>query len=114
MEQYLKNFKNCLQKEIPFCAAACPFHIDIFDFIEKMKRGSHKGAYKTYRNAVGFPVIASHLCHAPCKEVCPRREEDGSVELLMLEQACIAFADDNGWPGLPVAPGYRAEGRRGA
>ncbi len=90
----MKNFKNCLQKEIPFCAAACPFHIDIFDFIEKMKRGSHKGAYKTYQNAVGFPVIASHLCHAPCKEVCPRREEDGSVELLMLEQACIAFADD--------------------
>nr|HML38931.1 4Fe-4S dicluster domain-containing protein [Bacillota bacterium] len=94
MEQYLKNFKNCLQKEIPFCAAECPFHIDIPDFIEKMKRGGFKAAFKTYRNAVGFPVIASNLCPEPCKSVCPRRETDSAIELLMLEQACVSFAGD--------------------
>ena len=94
MEQYLKNFKNCLQKEIPFCAAECPFHIEIPDFIEKMKRGGFKAAFKTYRNAVGFPLIASNLCHEPCKGVCPRKDTDRAIELLMLEKACISFTDD--------------------
>lgn len=90
----MKNFKNCLQKEIPFCTAECPFHLEILEFIEKMKRGGFKGAFKTYRNAVGFPLIASNLCHEPCKGVCPRRESDSAIELLMLEKACISFAGD--------------------
>lgn len=94
MEKYLKNFKNCLQKEIPYCAAACPFHIDMLDFIEKMKRGGFKAAFKTYRNAVGFPMIASKLCHEPCKGVCPRKDMDSAVELGMLEKACVAYAGD--------------------
>lgn len=74
--------------------AECPFHLEILEFIEKMKRGGFKGAFKTYRNAVGFPLIASNLCHEPCKGVCPRRESDSAIELLMLEKACISFAGD--------------------
>lgn len=94
MEEYLKNFKNCRQNEIPFCAAECPFHLDILDFIEKMKRGGWKGAFKTYRNAVGFPMIVSQLCHEPCKGVCPRKGTDSAIDLLMLEKACISFTTD--------------------
>jgi len=94
MEQYLNNFKNCLHKEIPYCAAECPFHLDLLDFIEKMKRGGFRGAFKTYRNAVGFPLIASTLCHEPCKGVCPRKECDSAIELGMLEKACVAFTED--------------------
>ena len=90
----MKNFKNCLQKEIPYCAAECPFHLDIHDFIEKMKRGGFRGAFKTYRDTVGFPRIASELCHEPCKGVCPRQTADSAIELLMLEKACISFTAD--------------------
>lgn len=95
MEEYLKNFKNCRQNEIPFCAAECPFHLDILDFIEKMKRGGWKGAFKTYRNAVGFPRIVSELCHEPCKGVCPRKDTDSAIDLLMLEKACVSFVADH-------------------
>ena len=94
MEQYLKNFKNCLQKEIPYCAAECPFHLDVSDFIEKMKRGGFRGAFKSYRDTVGFPMIASELCHAPCRGVCLRKDTDRSIELLLLEKACISFTED--------------------
>ncbi len=93
MEKHLEQFKNCLQKEIPFCQAECPFHLDILDFIEKMKRGGFNAAYKTYRNAVGFPLIASKLCPEPCKGVCPRKELDSPIELKMLEVAAISFSD---------------------
>lgn len=94
MEQQLKNFKNCLQKEIPFCAAECPFHLDILNFIEKMKRSGFKGAFKTYRNAVGFPAVVSSLCPEPCKGVCPHKDSDASIELRLLEQACVAYTGD--------------------
>jgi Fe-S oxidoreductase len=94
MERYLPGFKNCRQKEIPFCVSECPFHLDVFDFIEKMKRCAFKGAFMAYRNAVGFPAIASRLCDEPCKKVCPGRDSGGAVELGLLEKACIALTED--------------------
>jgi NADPH-dependent glutamate synthase beta subunit-like oxidoreductase len=68
--------------------------LDVIEFIEKMKRGGFKGAFKTYRNAVGFPRIGAALCHEPCKGVCPGKEQGGAIELLMLEKACIDHAGD--------------------
>ena len=94
MQQYLANFKNCLQKEPPFCQAECPFHVNVLDFIEKLRRGSFKAAFKDYRNAVGFPLIVSNLCGAPCESVCPRGRTDKAINLLALERACIDFAGD--------------------
>lgn len=91
MKRYLDNFKNCLQKEVPFCQAECPFHIDALAFIEKLQRGSFKAAYKNYRNAVGFPVIVTELCHAPCETVCPRASSDRAVNLHLLERACLEY-----------------------
>ena len=93
-ENYVENFKNCLEKEKPFCQAACPFHIDISGFIDKMKRGAYKAAYKTYRDATGFPGIVSRLCHEPCKAVCPRKTTDSAIELMLLERAAVEYADD--------------------
>lgn len=93
MKTHLEKFKSCLQKEIPFCQAECPFHLDILDFMEKMKRGGYNAAYKTYRNAVGFPLIVSELCPEPCKGICPRRDLDSPIQLKMLELAAISFSD---------------------
>ena len=78
MEQYEKQFENCRQWEKPFCTTACPFHVDILDFQEKMARKSFNAAYKTFRNAVGFPDIVAALCPEYCAACCPR-QEDGSV-----------------------------------
>jgi len=93
-ENYVENFKNCLEKEKPFCQAACPFHIDIIGFIDKMKRGAYKAAYKTYRDSTGFPGIVSRLCHEPCKAVCPRKTTDSAIELRLLERAAVEYAGD--------------------
>lgn len=92
MEQYLKAFKNCLQKEIPFCEAQCPFDFNIRDFIEKSKRGGSMAAFKAYRNSVGFPRIVSEICPQPCKGICPRKDVDKAIDLKLLEKACISFA----------------------
>ena len=93
MEKPANKINNCcLQDEPAFCTAACPFHIDIRDFIEKIQRGSFNAAFKVYRNAVGFPKIVAELCHEPCKEVCPRKDIDEAVALSQIEKASIRYA----------------------
>lgn len=91
MSDYLKNFDNCLEGSIPYCAGACPFNMDVLNFIEKARRGSAKAAFNVYRNAVGFPRIVSRLCPQPCREVCPRKDSGGSIKMLELERAAIAL-----------------------
>lgn len=97
MERFYEQFNGCIQKEMPFCQASCPFHVDIIDFIEKMGRGAYNAAYKTYRNAVTFPAIVSALCPEPCKTRCPRGEEaygGMAIELRGLERSVVALSEN--------------------
>lgn len=90
MEKYLPNFKNCRQHEHPFCRAACPFHLDVPDFVKKVQRGAYNAAYTLYKNAVVFPEIACSICDEPCRGVCPL--EDQSIRLRDLERATVVHA----------------------
>jgi len=86
------NIQDCLQHEPAFCTAACPFHLDGRDFIEKMQRGAFNAAYRLYLNAVGFPGIVAALCDEPCKPVCPRRITDAAIAMRQLENAALQYA----------------------
>lgn len=92
MEGFSDKLKTCLQDEAAFCTAACPFHMDMRDFAEKMRRKSFNSAFKTYRNSVGFPAIVAALCHRPCQSVCPLRDAGGSINIGLLEAASLAHA----------------------
>lgn len=95
MEQYYKQFDSCIQREVPYCQASCPFHLELSDFIEKVKRGAFDAAYKTYKNAVAFPAIVSALCHEPCQLDCPMGQGvygGSAIELRGLERTIIAEA----------------------
>ena len=89
---YMDDFKNCLQYEKPYCQPACPFHLDVNDFVEKIKRSSVNSAFKLYRNAVGFPRIVSQICSQPCQDVCPMKDHGGAIELKELEKSVIVHA----------------------
>lgn len=97
MNEYLKQFDDCLQHEVSFCSAACPFNLDVNAFIARLQEGRFNAAYKTYRDATGFPFIAQKLCTEPCKEACLRNavvSEDKTadpIELLKLEKTCLAY-----------------------
>ncbi|NLN84355.1 MAG: NAD(P)-binding protein [Firmicutes bacterium] len=83
--------QDCLRDEPPFCASACPFNLDIRDFISKTQRGSFSTAFRLYQNTVGFPEIVAQICPAYCQNVCIRQERDESIALKKLEQASIAY-----------------------
>ncbi|MDF2656947.1 MAG: hypothetical protein K0R19_3421, partial [Bacillota bacterium] len=88
MEKYFKQYDRCRQNEKPFCTHVCPFHVDVLDFQTKMVNKNYNAAYKTFRNAVGFPDVAAALCPEYCAGACPRKELDQSVQLNLLEKTC--------------------------
>lgn len=92
MEKYFRQYDTCRQNERPFCSQACPFHVDILDFQSKMINSNYNAAYKTFRNAVGFPDVVAALCPEYCASVCPRKDTDRSVQLNLLEKTCVAKA----------------------
>lgn len=94
MKQTSGLVADCRQSEPAFCTVACPFHLDVRDFVSKLRRGGFNAAYRTYLNAVGFPGIVSALCPEPCREVCPRQNSGGAVALRLLERAALEYASN--------------------
>lgn len=92
MEKYYRQYDRCRQNEKPFCSSTCPFHVDVLDFQSRMENNNYNAAYKTFRNAVGFPDIVAAMCPEYCAGVCPRRDLDQSVQLNLLEKTCVAKA----------------------
>ena len=92
MEKYFRQYDTCRQNEKPFCSGECPFHVDVLDFQSKMVNCNYNAAFKTFRNAVGFPDIVAALCPEYCASACPRGELDQSVQLSLLEKTCVARA----------------------
>jgi len=92
MQTYYKQFENCLQEERPFCSDACPFHMDVLDFQDKLKAKRYNAAYKIFRDAVAFPDIVARICSEYCAAVCPKKDSGGSIQINLLEQTCIAKA----------------------
>lgn len=83
---------ECLQNEQAFCTIACPFNLDIRDFIGMVQQGRFNIAYRTFQNVVGFPGIVTALCPEPCKLVCPLKDAGGSISLKELEKSSIGYA----------------------
>lgn len=92
MDKVSGNIQDCLQNEPAFCTAACPFHLDVRDFIEKIQRGAFNAAYRMYLNAVGFPGIVTAFCDQPCQMVCPKRDRGGPIALRLLEASACNYA----------------------
>lgn len=93
MKNYAREIAaGCLENEEPACKEACPFHLDIREFVTRVRQGRWDAAYRTLETAVGFPAIVALLCDEPCRSACPRREADCAVELKRLEAAVLAYA----------------------
>lgn len=92
MQNYYKQFDACRERDIPSCADACPFKIDILTIQDRIAKGRFNAAYKSIRDCVVFPGIVSELCPAYCQEVCIRKIVDTPVQIKLMEKAVVAGA----------------------
>jgi Fe-S oxidoreductase len=87
-QEFTQSFvKGCLRGEAPECRKACPFGLDIKDFLAKSAKEKWSAAYKTYRNAVVFPSVAAALCPEPCGTACVLR--DAPIRVNAVENAVL-------------------------
>ena len=92
MQNYYKQFETCREHDIPTCADACPFKMDILSVQERIVKGRFNAAYKSIRDCVVFPGIVSELCPAYCEKTCIRSVVDVPVQIRQLERSVIANA----------------------
>ncbi len=92
MQEYYQQFDACRERDIPTCADACPFKMDILTIQERIAGGRFNAAYKSMRDCVVFPGIVSKLCPAYCQKVCVRNAADAPVQLKLMEQSVVASA----------------------
>lgn len=84
---------KCFHGEPASCSYACPFHMDIRSFVEKVGKGRWIAAYKILRDATVFPAIVSALCEQPCRVHCQRTQiGDEAIALRDLEAASLRLA----------------------
>jgi hypothetical protein len=94
-EDYTAYTAQCFRGDPASCACACPFHLDIRSFLDKVSRARWMAAYKMLRDATVFPVIVSTLCEQPCREQCQRTVTgDEPIALRDIEAAVIRNARD--------------------
>ncbi|MBQ6808288.1 MAG: NAD(P)-binding protein [Firmicutes bacterium] len=93
-EQALAKMRTCYEKEAPFCADRCPFHLDVREFMLRLKRGSMNSAFRSFSNGVGFPGLVARLCPGYCEAACPRQKTDSPVRLHKLEEAVYRCASN--------------------
>jgi Fe-S oxidoreductase len=77
---------------MPPCAVACPFGLNVRDFVKKIRRGSFDAALKLYRDAVVFPGIVSSICERQCSFACAKAIRDSAIDISLLEKACLKLS----------------------
>ncbi len=95
-----EKINKCLRDEKAFCSNACPFDIDIRDFLGKIQKGLFTQAYNAYAKTVLFPNIVSRLCPEMCKNNCIRCGIDEPVLVGELEKS-LSYMHKN-----QVTPAY--------
>lgn len=80
---------QCIQDELPWCAAACPLHIDVRAFVGHLARSDRKEALGTLRRTMPLPNILGRICDAPCEEHCKRSEAGEAIRIGALERYCV-------------------------
>lgn len=92
LQSYYDTIDPCRQHDIPMCADACPFRLDVLDLQSKVSTGRYNAAYKTLLHDTLFPGIVARVCPAYCQKACIRQVVDTPVQLLGLEKTILSLA----------------------
>lgn len=111
MDNALVESERCLMCPTPVCVPACPVHIDIPGFIQKIVEKDYRGAYDVLSDANLLAAICGRVCpqEDQCEGVCIVGDSLEPVAIGRLERWVGDQAIDKGWSNLPyIRPnGYR-------
>jgi formate dehydrogenase beta subunit len=68
------------------CMSACPSHLPIVDYIEKIKEGRFLESLEAIREATCLPGVLGRVCVRPCEENCRRGNVDEAISIKWLKR----------------------------
>ncbi|MCF8035181.1 MAG: 4Fe-4S dicluster domain-containing protein [Desulfarculaceae bacterium] len=83
---------RCIEEQAPWCAAACPLHVDARSLCARTAAGDWAGAWQVLLRTMPLPGVLGRICDAPCRERCKRGEAGEAIAIHLLERACVGHA----------------------
>ncbi|MBE6016373.1 MAG: FAD-binding protein [Lachnospiraceae bacterium] len=95
---------HCRNGQAAPCMGECPYHLDVRGLMQKVSRGSFRGAYNILSDALVFPETLCSMCAHACKEACGAELGGVSIDLSLIERTVIANAPRRGVQKFRVPP----------
>jgi NADPH-dependent glutamate synthase beta subunit-like oxidoreductase len=91
LPEILAFSERCIQDEPAWCANDCPLHLDVSALVKHIVAGDFKAGLQLLEKKLIFPEILSYVCDEPCRQLCPRQELGGSIQIRELERSCYIY-----------------------
>ena len=107
-EEILQNMKNivegCMGEETPACAATCPMHTNVKEYVRLIGEGKGEEAIKVIRDKLFIPASLGRICAHPCEGKCKWNEGKSPMAIAALKRyAADNFDKEEDWD-LTIAP----------
>ena len=79
------------------CKSACPHHVPIQAFVQKILLGDYKAAYDLITGKNPLQGICGAVCAHPCEDACVRGTIDAPVKIRQLKQFVLEYGAAQGW-----------------
>ena len=82
-EQAIDEANRCLNCKNKPCVGNCPVHIDIPEFIAKIREEDFEGAYEIISKSSSLPAVCGRVCpqETQCEQKCVRGIKGEPVEI---------------------------------
>ncbi len=79
------------------CKAACPLHVPVQAYVQKIAKGEFKEAYDLIISKGALQGACAYVCTHPCEDACVRGEGGEPVKIRELKKFVMEMAKKEGW-----------------
>ncbi len=79
------------------CKSACPHHVPIQAYVQKILLGDYKAAYDLITGKNALQSLCGAVCAHPCEDACVRGTIDAPVKIRALKQFILDYGKQQGW-----------------
>ena len=79
------------------CKAACPLHVPVQAYTQKIAKGEFKEAYDLITTKGVLQGACAYVCTHPCEDACVRGEGGDPVRIRELKKFVLEMGKKNGW-----------------
>ena len=79
------------------CKSACPHHVPIQAYVQKIAKGDYRAAYDLITEKNALQSLCALVCTHPCEDACVRGGFDSPVKIRALKRFVLEYGKAQGW-----------------